>query len=308
LKLIGVSLSEKRAKINIDSNGQTIDLPDRRKLGYLIVGKGKPIVYFHGTASSRIEVLLLKELAFASELQIIGIDRPGYGLSSFTTRKNFSAFANDVNFLVDHLGIKDFGVLGWSGGGAFALTYAALFPKRVNQIVVVGSPALPFDVATAHNMPLARFVMKIPYIGILAMKRMSSQVLKANANISAFLDSKSCKKMLKGLSKEDEKYFSNPAWATIMYASMAEAFRQGNNSVKAIVQEHQLFMNPWEVSLSTVPSNKLVIWQGDEDKTCRVENAYRIAQAIPDANLDIFKGKGHCVMFDNLDKLGDLFS
>ena len=161
---------------------------------------------------------------------------------------------------------------------------------------------------TAHNMPLARFVMKIPYIGMLAMKRMSSQVLKANANISAFLDSKSGKKMLKGLSKEDEKFFSDPAWATLMYASMAEAFRQGNTGVKAIIQEHQLFMNPWEVPLSTVPSNKLVIWQGDEDKTCRVENAYRITQAIPDAQLEVFKGKGHCVMFDNLDKLGDLFS
>ena len=201
-------LSKTNLKSNVDSIGRTIELPDGRQLGYLIVGEGKPVVYFHGTASSRLEVLLLKKLAYASELQIIGIDRPGYGLSSFTPRRNFGAFANDVNFLVDHLRIKEFGVLGWSGGGVFALTYAAFFPKRVNRIVVVGSPALPFDVSTAHNMPLARFVMKIPYIGMLAMKRMSSQVLKANANISAFLESKSGKKTLKGLSKEDEKFFS----------------------------------------------------------------------------------------------------
>jgi pimeloyl-ACP methyl ester carboxylesterase len=308
LELSGVDLSKTRLKSNADSIGRIIDLSDGRQLGYLMVGEGKPVVYFHGTASSRLEVLLLQKLAYGSKLQIIGIDRPGYGLSSFTPRKNFGAFAIDVNFLVDHLGIKEFGVLGWSGGSVFALTYAALFPKRVNRIVVVGSPALPFDISTAHNMPLARFVMKIPYIGMLAMKRMSSQVLKANANISAFLDSRGGKKMLKGLSKADEKFFSDSAWATLMYASMAEAFRQGNNGVKAIIQEHQLFMNPWEVPLSTVPSNKLIIWQGDEDKTCRVENAYRITQAIPNARLEVFKGKGHCVMFDNFEKLGDLFS
>ena len=130
LKLNGVDLSKTNLKSNVDSIGRTIDLPDGRQLGYLIVGEGKPVVYFHGTASSRLEVLLLKKLAYGSKLQIIGIDRPGYGLSSFTPRKNFSAFANDVNFLVDHLGIKEFGVLGWSGGGVFALTYAALFPKR----------------------------------------------------------------------------------------------------------------------------------------------------------------------------------
>ena len=40
---------------------QTFSLPDGRQLGYCIVGEGKPVLYFHGTASSRLETLLLKE-------------------------------------------------------------------------------------------------------------------------------------------------------------------------------------------------------------------------------------------------------
>jgi len=286
--------------------GQVISLPDGRQLGYFIVGKGKPVVYFHGTASSRLEILLLKKLAYAAQLQIIGIDRPGYGLSTFTPRKSLRDFNGDVNFLADHLGIERFGILGWSGGGAFALAYLALFPERVTIAVVVGTPALPFDVATAHNTPFARFAMKLPLLGLLAVKRMSIQVLKANCNIGAFLESGEGKRVLRACSKDDLKFFSNLAWATLMYQSMAEAFRQGRQGIKAVLQEHQLLMKPWNVSFSRIPAGKLFIWHGAADKTCRVDNAYMISRSVLGACLEIFEERGHCIMFDNLEKLGEI--
>jgi len=282
-------------------------LPDGRHLGYLIVGKGKPVVYFHGTASSRLEVRLLAELAHTARLQIISIDRPGYGLSTFKPPKSLCDFANDLNFLINHLGIARFAVIGWSGGGAFALTYTALFPERVTHAVVVGAPALPFDVSTAHNVPFARFIMKLPFLGMLALKSMYAQAVKANSDISAFLASRQGRQMIKGLHKEDAKFFSNRMWATLMYGSMAEAFRQGNLGVKTVFLEHQLFMKHWPVSFSRIPAGKVFVWQGAEDKTCRVNNAYRIAHVVSGAHLKIFADQGHCVMFDNLDKLTEIF-
>jgi pimeloyl-ACP methyl ester carboxylesterase len=127
-------------------------LPDKRQLGYCIIGQGKPVLYFHGTASSRLEALLLRNLAKTASLQVICIDRPGYGLSTFKERNSLTDFCGDVNFLVEHLGVGQFGVLGWSGGGAFALTYLACFPERVTKAVIAGTPSLPFDVATAHSI------------------------------------------------------------------------------------------------------------------------------------------------------------
>jgi pimeloyl-ACP methyl ester carboxylesterase len=266
-----------------------------------------PVMYFHGTASSRLEVLLLKELAYTARLQLIGVDRPGYGLSTFAPRTSLGAFNGDVNFLADHLGIKRFGILGWSGGGVFALAYLALFPGRVTKAVLVGAPSLPFDVATAHNTPFARFAMQVPFLGLLALKRMSLEVLKANEDIGAFLRSRAGKRVLHGCSKDDLKFFSNLAWVSLMYRSMAEAFRQGNQGVKAVFQEHQLFMKPLSVSLSRIPAGKLFIWHGADDKTCRVSNAYMIAGSVSGAYLEIFKEKGHCVMFGNMEKLGKIF-
>ena len=288
--------------------GKRFALPDGRKLGYCVVGKGKTVLYFHGTASSRLEVLLLEKFAFANRLRIIGVDRPGFGLSTFRPMKSLRDFTCDVDLLVEHLQLDQVAVLGWSGGGAFALAYVALFPERVSRAVVVSTPALPFDVATAHNNSLARFAMKLPFLGRLALRSMRAQVLKANADIDAFLASKEGKKVLGGWSAEDAKFFSDRAWVSLLYGAMAEAFRQGKQGVKAVLQEHALFMKPWNVPLSRIPLGRVIVWQGAEDKTCRVDNAFRLAREVPDAHVEVFQGKGHCVMFDNLEKLGELFS
>jgi pimeloyl-ACP methyl ester carboxylesterase len=286
--------------------GKTFSLPDGRQLGYCVVGEGKPVLYFHGTASSRLEVLLLEEFAFANGLQIIGVDRPGFGLSTFTSRKSLSDFASDADLLVESLGFDRVAVLGWSGGGVFALGYVALFPERVNMAVVVGAPALPFDVATAHNNSLARFALKFPWLGLLALYWMRAQVLRANVDVDKFLTSREGRNLLKGWSSADVKFFSDRAWLALMYGSLAEAFRQGNQSVKAVLQEHMLFMKPWNVPLSGIPRGKVFVWQGAADKTCRVDNAFRLARAVPGVQLEVFLGKGHCVMFDNLGKLSEL--
>jgi pimeloyl-ACP methyl ester carboxylesterase len=281
---------------------QVVSLPDNRKLGYRIVGKGQPVIYFHGTASSRLEVILLRDLAEKEGLQIIGIDRPGYGLSTYYPRKSLQDFNGDVNFLADYLGLKRFAVLGWSGGGAFALAYIAQYPERITKAIVASAPVLPFDVSKAHDFPFSKYVMKIHFIGVLAIRQLRRQVLKANGDISAFLESKQAKQLLRGYSETDLKFFSNPAWAKLMYQSMAEAFRQ-DSGVNAVVEEHMLFLKSWGFSFDKVPAGKLVIWQGAEDKTCRVSNAYALADTVKGSVLEIFAGKGHCVMFEDLERL-----
>jgi pimeloyl-ACP methyl ester carboxylesterase len=260
------------------------------------------VVYFHGTASSRLEALLLKKLVEDAGLQIISIDRPGYGLSSFKHRKSLQDFNVDVNYVTSHLGIKQFAVLGWSGGGAFALAYLSYFPEKVTNAVIVSAPSLPFDAATAHDMPFARYLMKFPLIGRIAMKGLRRQLLRANGDLQVFLRTPQGRQLLHGCSPRDLEFFSDPEWMPLMYQSMVEAFRQ---DVDSTVEEHQLFLKSWNLPFSRVPPGKLRIWHGEQDKTCRVSNAYAIALVVS-ADLEVFSGMGHCVMFDNLNELGRL--
>ncbi len=289
-------------------NQQNISLPDGRILSFLVLGEGMPVLYFHGTASSRLETLLLKEFANDNGFEVISVDRPGCGLSTYVPRNSLRDFNSDINYLMTHLGLEKFALLAWSGGGPFGLAYVSHFPARVTKAVIVGSPALPFEVATAHNHSLARFALRIPAIGIWGLKRYRTEILSANIDIKAFLESRKGKKMIKSWPKEDAKFFANLSWIKLMYQSIAEAFRQKNNGLKAVFQEHQLFIKPWNEPVSRIPSDKVHIWHGTEDTTCRVDNAYRICEAIPNAHLEIFNGKGHCVMFDNLQKLSKTLS
>ncbi len=285
---------------------QTLNLPDGRKLGYTTIGKGAPVIYFHGTASSRLEIHLLTQLTTTHPLQLIGIDRPGYGLSTYKPRRTLQDFNPDVDALTQHLGLTQFGVLGWSGGGAFALAYLAARPERVTKAVTVGAPDLPFDVATAHNnMPLARYIMKLQFVGRIAMRQLGHSLRRAKGDAAAFLATPQGKQVLHGCSASDLRFFSDPAWMHLMYEAMLEAFRQGENGVDAVLDEHQLFMQPWGVNFAGVPRGKLVLWTGDQDKTCPLKNAYSIHQTVC-SELEVFSGMGHCVMFENLDRLAML--
>jgi pimeloyl-ACP methyl ester carboxylesterase len=290
----------------LDRENKRFRLKDGRHLGYTIVGKGKPVFYFHGTASSRLEALLFDNPVLTSEFQIVGIDRPGYGLSTFCPRKNLQDFAYDLNQLADHLGFTEFALLGWSGGGPFLLAYLALFPKKVTSALIASSPNLPFNVAEAHNNPLAKYAMRFPFLGKLALRRFENFVLNANCDINKFLNSRTGKNYLAGWPQEDRKFFANPFWLALMMHSIAEGFRQRNIAIETVFQEHQLFLRSWDFSLSQIQGSKLHIWQGTEDKTCRTDNAFMIAEMIPDAKKEIFEGKGHCVIFDHLNRINKI--
>jgi pimeloyl-ACP methyl ester carboxylesterase len=279
-------------------SSQTLRLPDGRQLGYAVEGEGKPVIYFHGTASSRLEIRLLRQFANENRLMLIGIDRPGYGLSTFTERVRLRYFVADVNALADHLGLGRFAVLSWSGGGPFALTYIALNSDRVTHAVVVGSPALPFDPSAAHNNnPLAKFAMKTPFVAKWALGMFRKSVLKANQDIDGYLKSRSGKSMLADWPQPDARFFADPAWLKLMYAAMAEGFRQGGNSINAVYQEHRLFMQPWNEPIEQIPAGKLTLGQGAQDKTCPVGNVYKIAQEVKGANVEVSPDEGHCVIF-----------
>ncbi len=248
--------------------------------------------------------MLLKQFAHNNQLQLVGVDRPGYGLSTFTKRQRLKDFAPDVNALADYLQLRNFTVLSWSGGGPFALTYAALNPDRVACTVAVGCPALPFDPATAHdNSPLAKVAIKTPFLAKWALNIFRKSILSASQDIERYLESRSGKNMLASWPKPDARFFADPAWLKLMYTAIAEGFRQESNSVTTVYQEHSLFMKPWEIPLRHVPAGKLTLWQGAQDKTCPLGNEQRIAEIIRGARIEVFPDEGHCVMFAKPEKL-----
>src|ERR1039458_5379304 len=91
---------------------------------------GMPVLYFHGTPGSRVDVVFGDDLATQAEVRIVSFDRPGLGGSSASSF-SLTSVARDAIAIADHLGLEEFATLGLSGGGPFALAMAVVAADRV---------------------------------------------------------------------------------------------------------------------------------------------------------------------------------
>ena len=96
---------------------------------------GFPVFYFHGFPGSRQDGKIFEFDKTASNLKIrlICLDRPGIGLSDFNKKRKLLDWPILVSSVADSLNIKEFSVLGLSGGGPYALACAYSIPERFVQ-------------------------------------------------------------------------------------------------------------------------------------------------------------------------------
>ena len=83
-------------------------------------------------------------------IRLIVVERPGYGLSDFAPNRTLLDWPDDITQLADTLGLEQFSVMGYSGGGAYALACAHRLVNRINNVVLLSSAA-PFDIPDLMN-------------------------------------------------------------------------------------------------------------------------------------------------------------
>lgn len=127
---------------------QRLRLPGGRLLAYDEHGapRGTPVLYFHGSPSSRLEWQMFGGEALAKKLNIrvIATDRPGLGRSEFQPGRRIGDWPADVVALADQLKLPRIAVLGYSGGGPYAAACALKIPERLIRVGIVSGTA-PFD-------------------------------------------------------------------------------------------------------------------------------------------------------------------
>jgi pimeloyl-ACP methyl ester carboxylesterase len=112
------------------------------QLYYEIHGSGRPLVLLHGG-------LLTIDLNFgpmldplAASRQVIAVEFQGHGHTADTSRPlTIEALAGDVIALLDHLGIAEADLFGFSLGGLVAYAIALGAPARVGKLIVASADA-----------------------------------------------------------------------------------------------------------------------------------------------------------------------
>jgi 2-hydroxy-6-oxonona-2,4-dienedioate hydrolase len=140
-----------------------VEVGARDQVHLLETGSGPPVVLLHGTGvSAGFFLPLLNEL---HGVRALAPDRPGSGLSDpiDVPRRRFHETAVAwLDSLLDALELEATALLGHSAGGVLALRYALARPERVQQLVLIGPPALP-----GTRCPLPYRLMATPGVGEL---------------------------------------------------------------------------------------------------------------------------------------------
>ncbi|MEU4190913.1 alpha/beta hydrolase [Kribbella sp. NPDC026611] len=125
---------------------QDLRLTDGRTLHtYDTGGSGFPVIWNHGTPNVGAPPEPLFAAADELGLRWVSFDRPGYGGSTLHRGRTVASVANDTAAVADALGIDQFALAGYSGGGTFALGTAAVLGNRVRAALTLAAIA-PYGV------------------------------------------------------------------------------------------------------------------------------------------------------------------
>jgi DNA-binding winged helix-turn-helix (wHTH) protein/pimeloyl-ACP methyl ester carboxylesterase len=121
--------------------------PDGTRLAYATVGTGPPLVraahwITHLDYDWQSPVWRHWLVGLARRHSLVRYDERGCGLSDHDVEDfSIDAWVQDLETVVDDLGLERFPLLGVSQGGAVAVAYAARHPERVTRLVLYGTYA-----------------------------------------------------------------------------------------------------------------------------------------------------------------------
>jgi pimeloyl-ACP methyl ester carboxylesterase len=266
-----------------------ITLPDGRKLAYAELGRpdGQPVLYFHGSPSSRLEPLLIgDEVLGRLGLRVISPDRPGMGGSDFKPQRRMVDWPRDVTSLADALGLDRFAVLGNSGGGVYVAVCAAKIPERLRRVVIVSG-------GWRMDWPEAREGLPFPNRLTLFLARRAPFVLRlmlgAMGSIAQGERDKELEQLKKRMPLPDYEAFAQPGRLEAFGDTMRECLRQG---AKGAAWDLGLYVRDFGFRLDEIRM-PLSLFHGEDDTNAPIAMVRRAVTELPAARLTTYPGEAH---------------
>lgn len=260
-----------------------IRLADGRIIEALEQGvcNGRAVLYLHGTPGSNKDHSHHDELYQQQDVRLISVNRPGTGNSTASSDWNALSFADDLEQLLDQLGIDRAIVVGYSAGGLYGCAFAHRYPKRVERLALLSSVG-PFD---------------IPQVGDKRGETTKTFHNTARDNPAALLDQFSAVSSPEALlalidsvsSPEDQKVSAQPEIASQLLLSYRDAMAQG---LDKFINEIALINTPWGFSPGEI-TTKTLIWHGTADINIPIECSQYLAEQIPSSQAIYIEGAGH---------------
>lgn len=269
-----------------------------RTLGYAEYGvpSGRPVFYFHGYPGSRLEAALIDEESKHLEVRLIGIDRPGMGLSDYQENRTLLDFPDDVVELAEYLELDEFTVLGVSGGGPYALACAHKIPSESLSGCAVVAGSGPYhmtkDGLSQGDKNMLFIAKHVPWL----LRLLLWYQFGRNVADPGWWE-KNYSQLAAGLPEPDEKVFLDPRVKNRIIDKTREAFLQGS---KGLVHDFKLYSESWGFDPSEIPvETRVLIFHGELDKNVPISYSRTISEQIPNCKSKFYHDEGHLSLLVN---------
>lgn len=147
-------LAQQETKVNYGNNPKAGNFYNKNgvKVYYEIYGEGKPLVLLHGNGGSiRSRAAFIEE--FSKKYKVIAFDSRCHGKSDCPVGYlTYEQMADDVNKVLQQLGIDSANVWGHSDGGIVGLLLAIHYPGKVKRLLATGANLRPDSTAVEPGL------------------------------------------------------------------------------------------------------------------------------------------------------------
>jgi pimeloyl-ACP methyl ester carboxylesterase len=236
-------------------------------------GDGTPVVFCHGTPWSSVLWRPLAE-ALSNQFQVYLWDMPGYGQSSMETdhRVSLDVQGELLADLISHWGLDGPHLVAHDYGGAVALRAHLLHGARYRSLALVDVVAL-----APWGSDFFRLVRENAEVFAALPPAVHEGAIRAYVQGASH----------RGLDQRQAQILVEPWLGPIGQAAF---YRQ-------IAQADQSYTDEVQPLYGSVELPVLVVW-GVEDTWIPIDRAHALAEAIPNARMQLVQGAGHLIQLD----------
>jgi len=262
--------------------------------------EGSPVFALHGTPSSGAGFDWADAPARARGLRLIAPDRPGIGRSTRIAMPAVSNYAGELARLADALEIDRFTVLGYSGGGPYALAAAAALGERVCSTSIVAGAG---EIGTwATFADLSRSDRQMTWLSLHA-SALARVALRAADLGSRLLPRVALWSATTEMIEPDRAVMHELGTPRQALALFTQALA---HSSAGVVDDYARLARPWNVALDAI-TTPVHCWQGTADNLVPFAHAEALVARLPNARLTTWPGEGHLALITHVnDVLDDL--
>lgn len=282
---------------------QTLKLPDGRVMGFSEFGdpSGRPLLYFHGYPSSRLEGTGMDHVARKTNLRVFTLERPGFGISTPQPGRRVIDYVHDVKAFTDYMGFGRVAIMGGSGGGPYALACAHSLPRSMLSAVGLFASGGPYD-KSWEGIPLRS---RLGYLTAKYAPRALGATGSAIVGTAKWaIRGPGAKRFDAMLAKERQTSENPPSGMTVEEAreeairTMFEGFAQGSGAFveEAIV----LSVRHWGFELEETDF-PIQIWHGEKDTNAPIQWIRNMSKRLPNSRLKEYPGESHYTMVNHLE-------